>query len=75
MILFKNTKDRTNYYKINIYPTLFGDYLVQKEYGVTHYAKPTNVIKQYASSSKEALILMLDTALDKKSVGYLRTAV
>lgn len=74
MTLFKNTKDRVNYYKINIYPTLFGDFLIQKEYGATHYKKPTNIIKQYAQSNKEALILMLDTALDKKSLGYLRSA-
>ena len=75
MILFKNTKDRVNYYKINIYPTLFGDYLIQKEYGVVHYNRPTNIIKEYTQSNKEALVLMLDTALDKKSSGYLRTAV
>ena len=75
MILFKTTKDRINYYKINIYPTLFGDYLVQKEYGIVNYNNPTNIIKQYANSSKEALNLMLDTALDKKNLGYLRTAV
>ena len=74
MILFKNTKHRINYYKINIYPTLFGDYLIQKEYGVTHYEKPTNIIKQYVDSNKEALMLMLDTALDKKNLGYLRKA-
>lgn len=73
MTLFKNTKDRVNYYKINIYPTLFGDFLIQKEYGVIHYKKPTNIIKQYAQSNKEALILMLDTALDKKNLGYIKT--
>jgi len=74
MILFKNSKDKVNYYKINIYPTLFGDFLIQKEYGVTHYKKPTNIIKEYAQSNKEALMLMLDTALDKKSIGYLRAS-
>lgn len=73
MTLFKNTKDRTNYYKINIYPTLFGDFLIQKEYGVTHYKKPTNIVKEYVDSNKEALILMLDTALDKKSLGYIKS--
>ena len=74
MILFKNSKDKVNYYKINIYPTLFGDFLIQKEYGVTHYKKPTNIIKEYAQSNKEALMLMIDTALDKKSIGYLRAS-
>lgn len=74
MILFKTIKNRVNYYKINIYPTLFGDFLIQKEYGPTSNLKPTNVIKEYAHSNKEALLLMLDTALEKKNSGYLRSA-
>jgi len=74
MILFKNTNKRASYYKINIYPTLFGDFLVQKEYGITSSMKPTNIIKEYAHSNKEALLRMLDIALDKKSMGYLRSA-
>ncbi|WP_455757449.1 hypothetical protein [Sulfurimonas sp.] len=74
MILFKNTNDRVNYYKVNIYPTLFGDFLIQKEYGATHFKKPTNIIKEYASSNKEALMLMLDIAVDKKSLGYLKAS-
>ena len=74
MILFKNTKDRVNYYKVNIYPTLFGDFLIQKEYGATHFSKPTNVIKEYVDSNKEALMLLLDIAVDKKSSGYLKAS-
>jgi hypothetical protein len=74
MILFKSAKERVNYYKISIYPTLFGDFLIQKEYGVMHNKKPTNIIKEYANSSKEALLIMLNIAVDKKSVGYLRAS-
>lgn len=74
MILFKNTNDRINYYKVNIYPTLFGDYLIQKEYGATHFNKPTNIIKQYANSNKEALMVLLNIAVDKKNLGYLRAS-
>jgi len=72
MILFKNTQHRVNYYKVSIYPTLFGDFLIQKEYGATHFSKPTNIIKEYVDSNKEALILLLDIAVDKKSIGYLK---
>jgi hypothetical protein len=74
MILFKNSKDRINYYKVNIYPTLFGDYLIQKEYGATHFSKPTNIIKEYVDSNKEALMVLLDIAVDKKSLGYLKAS-
>lgn len=74
MILLKNTKDRINYYKVNIYPTLFGDFLIQKEYGAIHFTKPTNIIKEYAQSNKEALIILLDIAVDKKGLGYLKAS-
>ena len=74
MLLHKNVKNGVYYYKVNIYPTLFGDYLVQKEYGLTNNNKPTNIIKEYADSNKEALLLMLDIAVDKKGVGYLKAS-
>ncbi len=74
MILFKSAKTRINYYKVDIYPTLFGDYLIQREYGAIHFNKPTNIIKQYANSNKEALLMMLDIAVDKKSLGYLKAS-
>ena len=74
MTLFKNSNDRSYYYKINIYPTLFGDFLIQKEYGATQNVKPTNTIKEYANSKKEAMFLLLDIAVDKKSLGYLKSS-
>jgi len=70
MTLFKNSNYKTYYYKINVYKTLFGDFLVQKEYGASLSAKPTNIIKEYADSKREALYLMLDIAVDKKNLGY-----
>ena len=74
MILFKSANRRINYYKVNIFPTLFGDFLVQREYGATHFSKPTNVIKQYAPSNREALLMMLDIAVEKKNLGYLKAS-
>jgi len=74
MILFKNSNERSYYYKVNIYKTLFGDFLIQKEYGSTTASRPTNVIKHYMDSKKEALLLALDIVIDKKNMGYLRVA-
>jgi len=74
MLLLKQRKNRVDYYKVNIYPTLFGDFLIQREYGATHFSKPTNVIKQYVDSNKEALLLLLNIAVDKKSLGYMKTS-
>jgi hypothetical protein len=74
MILFKSTKERVSYYKIDVYPTLFGDFLIQREYGALHHKNPTNVIKEYADTHKGALLHILDLAVDKKNLGYLRVA-
>ena len=74
MILFKTTEHRINYYKIDIFPTLFGDFLIQKEYGVADRGNPTNTIKEYANTNKEALLRLLDLAVDKKNLGYMRAA-
>ncbi len=74
MILFKNSNNKNYYYKINIYKTLFGDFLVQKEYGATQNLNPTNTIKEYADSKKEAMYLLLDIVVDKKDLGYLKAS-
>ena len=74
MLLLKNSNERLYYYKINVYQTLFGDYLIQKEYGLKSNLHPTNTIKEYAPSKKEALFRVLDIAVDKKNIGYLRAS-
>lgn len=74
MILFKNSNERTYYYKVSIYKTLFGDFLIQKEYGAAQNVKPTNIIKEYADSKKEAMFKLLDIVVDKKGLGYLKAA-
>ena len=74
MILFKNSNERSYYYKVNIYKTLFGDFLIQKEYGAAQNVKPTNIIKEYADSKREAMYLLLDIVVDKKELGYLKAS-
>ena len=74
MILFKNSNARLYYYKINVYKTLFGDFLIQKEYGVAQNVKPTNTLKEYADSKREAMFRVVDIAVDKKDLGYLKAS-
>ena len=74
MLLLKNSNERIYYYKINVYQTLFGDYLVQKEYGLKQNLRPTNTIKEYVDSKREALFKVLDIAIDKKELGYLKAS-
>ena len=74
MILFKNSNARLYYYKINVYKTLFGDFLIQKEYGAAQNIRPTNTLKEYADSKREAMFRVLDIAIDKKDLGYLKVS-
>jgi len=74
MTLFKNSNARLYYYKISVYRTLFGDFLIQKEYGAAQNIKPTNTIKEYVDSKREAMFRVLDIAVDKKELGYMKAA-
>ena len=74
MILFKNSNARLYYYKINVYKTLFGDFLIQKEYGAAQNIRPTNTLKEYVDSKREAMFRVLDIAVDKKDLGYLKAS-
>ena len=74
MTLLKSSNERLYYYKVNVYQTLFGDYLIQKEYGLKQNLKPTNTIKEYVSSKREALFKVLDIVVDKKELGYLKAS-
>ncbi len=72
MILFKSSNEKIYYYKVNIYPALFGDFLIQKEYGAAQNINPTNTIKEYTASKKEAMFKLLDILVHKKDLGYLK---
>jgi len=74
VILFKTVNRRVNYCKINVYPTLFGDFLIQRERGRLNGKKPMSVVKEYFDSNREALLRMLDLAVDTKDLGYCRVA-
>lgn len=75
MLLLKNSNEKIYYYKINVYQTLFGDYLIQREYGGISNKNPNNVIKSYADTKKEALCEVLNIMVDKKQLGYLKPRV
>lgn len=74
MTMIKNSKNSVNYLRVNIYPTLFGGFLIQREYGIMYKTKPSNIIKEYASNYKEALILTLERIVSSTDVGYLKAS-
>jgi hypothetical protein len=73
MTMLKNSKSKTNYFKVNIYPTLMGEFLIQKEYGLLSKKKPTIIEKKYTASYREALIVTLDSVLSSAKKGYFGT--
>ena len=51
---------RHRYYRLLTYPTLFGEFLLIREFGSMKNKKPTGVIKEYFSS-----VLELENTLNK----------
>ena len=74
MTMLKNNKNRVNYFRVNIYPTLFGEFLIQSEYGLQYKGRPTNIVKEYASNYREALMLTLESVLRSTETGYLKAS-
>lgn len=52
LIRIVNKNER--YYILNINPTLFGEFCVERIYGAVRYKNPTRKIRNFFSSEKEA---------------------
>jgi len=58
--LYREVMGRHRYYRLLTYPTLFGEFLLIREFGSMKNKKPTGVIKEYFSS-----VLELENTLNK----------
>ncbi|WP_294967064.1 WGR domain-containing protein [Sulfurimonas sp.] len=54
-LLQREVNGRLRYYKISIYPTLFDEYLLEREFGSFKNKKPTRIIKKYFQNLTIAL--------------------
>ena len=61
---------KTRYYSIEILPTLFGEYLLVKEFGGVKNKKPTRIIKEYFSHLEDSIIALEDFIGVKMKKGY-----
>ena len=68
--LYREVEHRTRYYNVSIYLTLFGDYLLTKEYGSVKNKKPTGVVLKYFNDFNEAVKLFEKTIKEKRKKGY-----
>jgi WGR domain superfamily len=66
MILEKGTR----YYEINIVPTLFYEYCVERIYGNKTYKKPTRELNIYFSSKTQAMAHFKKILNSKLKKGY-----
>jgi O-6-methylguanine DNA methyltransferase len=45
--LYREVKGKVRYYSLALYPTLFGEYLLVREFGGVKNKRPTGVMKEY----------------------------
>lgn len=70
LLLIRSVKGRMRYYLLKIEETLFGEYLLEKQYGSTSHKKPTRVLKEYYSSWIEAKNMFDLLVKVKRKKGY-----
>jgi len=68
--LYRKHNNKTRYYKLFLYPTLFNEYLLIKEYGALKNKKPTRVIQKYFPKYTEALQTLNSILYIKRNKGY-----
>ena len=71
LLLSRSVKGRMRYYLLKIEENLFGEYLLEKVYGIMSHKKPTRVLKEYYDSWVEAKKMFDGTIKGKKRKGYL----
>jgi len=68
--LYREVKGKVRYYSLALYSTLFGEYLLVREFGGVKNKRPTRVIKEYFDHSQDALNLLSKLMTDKLQKGY-----
>lgn len=69
--LYRFVNEKKRYYSLNIYPTLFGEYLLEKRYGSIKNMRPTRVVKEYYKTLNDALDVLNEKVKQKCKKGYL----
>lgn len=62
--------NRIRFYKINIYKSLFNEYVVERVYGSLQNTKPTGIRKDIFSNKNTALKLVKNITETKIKKGY-----
>jgi len=63
-------KGTIRYNKLELFPTLFGDFVVEREYGNTYFKAPTGVKKDFFDSFDDAVAMFEKLLKQKQKKGY-----
>ena len=69
--LYREVKGRVRYYKIALYPTLFGEYLLVREWGGVGNKRATGEKRSYFSHLEGGLTEIKKILTAKKKKGYI----
>jgi len=70
LTLYREVNKNIRYYTLKLYPTLFGEFLLVKEFGGVSNKKPTGVIKEYYSHFEESVKIVESLIKQKLKKGY-----
>jgi len=70
--LYREVNHNLRYYSLTLCPTLFGEYLLTKEYGSVKNKKPTRVIKEYFSHFEDSVTVIEKFIETKIKKGYFK---
>jgi len=70
LTLYREVNNKIRYYTLKLYPTLFGEFLLVKEFGSTQNKKPTRIRKEYFSHLDESIVVIENFINVKMKKGY-----
>ena len=70
LTLYRQVNHNIRYYSLKLYPTLFGEFLLIREFGGLKNKKPTRVIKEYFSHIEDCVKVIDNLIAVKIKKGY-----
>ena len=68
--LYREVEGKVRYYSLTLYPTLFNEFLLVREFGGVKNKKPTRVIKAYFSNLDDSMKVFESLIGLKQKKGY-----
>ena len=70
LTLYREVNANIRYYTFRIYPTLFGEYVLEKEFGGLKNKRFTGIIKEYYSQIEMSIHALKKYEIEKLRKGY-----